>query len=332
MSITNEQVISGIYIAIFNRAPDKNSLDFWSEKATSTTPSDAFQELAASLVSHPSFITTFGGLSNQQFIEAICKKILGFEGEVKCLHFWTDTIEKTASRSKIVTKFIINTLNLDLSDTKFDSLSAQEKEIVQQRKNTLLNKIDMALYFITSFGEATNITHPDHLDSDPAYIASTEILSKIDHTSASLKAAQSTVSLNGENIQISNKLDIFITSFDSTSSNKTYFVGDSITITATTNTKVKAGSSISVTLNTKSTVLLSAPVNGSSLVGRYTVSSGDRANKLTVNSFTVGLVKGFKGSIMHLTNMPAINISNKKAIAIDGGTYGYYNRRKTVYS
>jgi hypothetical protein len=66
-----------------------------------------------------------------------------------------------------------------------------------------------------------------------------------------------------------------------------YGIGSNIVLTATTSEAVAAGGAISVTLNTGSTVILTANSAGTTLTGTYVVRLGDQINRLQVNSFAI---------------------------------------------
>ena len=82
-----------------------------------------------------------------------------------------------------------------------------------------------------------------------------------------------------------------VQSFTSTTADGSYKSGDAINITANTNQDIKAGNTLTVTLDTADEVLLTAATNGQTLVGTYTVGSGDNSSDLTVDSFVIGEVE-----------------------------------------
>lgn len=100
----------------------------------------------------------------------------------------------------MVVEFVYATLNINLKDSQFDTLSEQEKSDDQNRQDTLQNKAENTQYFVKTFGNATNITQSNNIENDPAYLASIEILKNIDSTSSSLSDARATVTLNSDGI------------------------------------------------------------------------------------------------------------------------------------
>ena len=78
-----------------------------------------------------------------------------------------------------------------------------------------------------------------------------------------------------------------ISSFSSTTAAGSYGIGDAINITATTSEAVLKGSAITATLSNNVNVVLTAASNGTTMVGTYTIQSGDSASTdLSVNSYT----------------------------------------------
>ena len=111
-----------------------------------------------------------------------------------------------------------------------------------------------------------------------------------------------------------------VTSFTSTSADRTYGKpGDTVNITATTSEGVDSEDTITVTLDTGNTVPLTAASNGTTLVGTYTVGSGDTSCDLTVSSFSIGTVTDSAGNAMTNTTVPATNIDTGSNIVIGSG-------------
>ncbi len=108
-----------------------------------------------------------------------------------------------------------------------------------------------------------------------------------------------------------------VVSFTSTSADGSYTVGSTINVTATISRDIQSGNELTVVLNTGDSVVLTAPVDGNTLVGAYTVGAGDTSDDLTVSSFTIGAVVDDDGNPMVSTALPAVNIADGSAIVID---------------
>jgi len=89
-----------------------------------------------------------------------------------------------------------------------------------------------------------------------------------------------------------------------------------VNITATASEAVVSGNTITVTLDTGATVVLTAPANGTTLVGTYTVVAGNNSSDLTVSSFSIGTVTDSAGNAMSSNTLPATNIDTDSDIVI----------------
>jgi YVTN family beta-propeller protein len=85
-----------------------------------------------------------------------------------------------------------------------------------------------------------------------------------------------------------------LTSFSSTTASGTYGPADTINITANFGKTLLSGSTMTVLLNTGASVTLNS-VSGTTLVGTYTVASGDRTPDLSVVSVTSASVSDTSG-------------------------------------
>ena len=114
-----------------------------------------------------------------------------------------------------------------------------------------------------------------------------------------------------------------VTSFTSTSADGTYTdksVPNNVNITATASEGVVSGNTITVTLDTGDNVTLTAAANGTTLVGTYTIGSGDSSiGRLNVSSFSIGTVTDSAGNAMTSTTLPATNINIGSNIVIGSG-------------
>ena len=114
-----------------------------------------------------------------------------------------------------------------------------------------------------------------------------------------------------------------ITAISSSSSDATYKLGSTITITATASETVLSGATFVVTLETGTTdrtVTLTASADGTTLTGTYTVQSGDVSADLTANAISAGTISDVAGNVMTSTTPPSggNNIAGTKAIVVDG--------------
>ena len=207
MPASTKQFISGLYAAFYNRAPDKAGLAYWQQRASElneegVNAAGVLSDIAAGFAAHAKFSELYGGLDNQQFVEAIYVNVLGFAGDSKGVRYWVGEIDKGTSHADMLVDFIGSALDFDASAEKWANLTDGEKAVAQNRYDTLMNKITAALAFVETYGDTTNITKPNDLANDPAYLASIVALSGIDETPATISAAAARLSLPGSVIVI----------------------------------------------------------------------------------------------------------------------------------
>jgi cyclophilin family peptidyl-prolyl cis-trans isomerase len=187
IEVSIETKIQGLYIGYFNRAGDKEGLDYWKSRvATSTNSSLVLRELSAEFSKHPTFSATYADLSNKAFVEAIYRNVLGEAGDNDGINSWTGILDQGANRSDMVSDFIRASLEGDLTQL---NLTPAELAIAEQRRDLLTNKVLVANSFTTLLGSKTNVENVSHPENDPAYLASIKVLSKItnDRSTASLE-------------------------------------------------------------------------------------------------------------------------------------------------
>jgi len=190
MSVAPKQIIAGLYAAFFNRAPDAEGLTYWEGRAVNGSDFETFNAIASGFSSHAKFASIYDGMTNQEFVEAIYINTLSSPGDSEGISYWTGMLDSQLARSEMVASFVYEALNFNASDSKWDSLSVEDKANATNRKDSISNKADAGNYFVDNFGENTNIVSDD-LDSDVAYLASVKVLDGIDASSTSLSASKS---------------------------------------------------------------------------------------------------------------------------------------------
>jgi hypothetical protein len=102
--------------------------------------------------------------------------------------------------------------------------------------------------------------------------------------------------------------DLKIVDFTSTTIDGTYGLGDSIHITVNLDTTVKAGSTMTVTLDTGDQVVLTTSADGTALSGSYVVGNGDFTNDLSIKNINaVNLTHEFNGEDRVTTHVASLN-------------------------
>ena len=78
VSVTNQQLVSALYVAIFNRAPDKAGLDSW---VAQMAAGKSFAEVSTGFTGHEVFTQGIGTLSNAAYVNALYTNVLGSAGD-----------------------------------------------------------------------------------------------------------------------------------------------------------------------------------------------------------------------------------------------------------
>jgi len=182
--VTLEEKISGLYVAFFNRAADESGLTYWSKKGESAkqngeSVSDVLKQLSLGFAAHPSFERAYGSLDNKAFIESIYRNTLGKDGDSQGVDYWSKLLSSGMSRSDFVSTFVEAALTFESTDLQYANLSPEDLKSAQLRQDLLANKVEVALEFTQKLGLQTNVTDNSNPESDPAYLASIEIISGI---------------------------------------------------------------------------------------------------------------------------------------------------------
>lgn len=190
MAVTTQDKIAGLYAAFFDRAPDKAGFDMWTGKLTTGTAT--LNDIAAGFAEHATFTSTYGSMSNQQFVEAIYQNVLGRAGDAAGIANQVAALNNGtyATRADFVAGFVESALTVDLTSASFASLSAEELSAAQARQDLLKNKVTVSQDFISKLGTATNVQNAANPESDLAYLASIKILSGVTENSATVTTAK----------------------------------------------------------------------------------------------------------------------------------------------
>jgi len=210
MAITTQDKIAGLYAAFFNRAPDKVGFDSWVTKLNDGT--NTLDDIAHGFASHSMFTSTYGSLTNEEFVTAVYTNMTGSAGDTAGVAYYAGALDSGAfsSRADMVSNFVQTVLTTDLNDSKYDSLAEADKTAAQNRQDQLINKTIVSQEFINKLEEMTNPIDGASLDTEPAYLASIKILSQITHEPVTVTNAKDTLTLLSQNkaeaLTILNKL------------------------------------------------------------------------------------------------------------------------------
>jgi Ca2+-binding RTX toxin-like protein len=121
-----------------------------------------------------------------------------------------------------------------------------------------------------------------------------------------------------------------IINFNSTTPNGIIRNGAEVNITATASESLRAGSQITVLLDTGRSVVLTAAADGTTLVGAYVVGLGDTSADLTVVSYALGVGGAtpldLAGNAIVSTALPiSTNLDANKSLVINGSSNVSFN-------
>jgi len=193
--VSVEEKIEALYIAYFNRAGDKNGVEYWKNEALNAqkegkSGGDVLKKLSKSFSGNEVYIKTYSHLSNQEFVELIYKNVLGKNGDKDGIAYWKKQLDNGMSRSDMVAAFVEASLTADINKKNFPNLSDAELAIAQKRQDYLSNKVKVAQAFTNKLGALTNIKNGiKDVTSAPEYLASINIIKKVNDDPNSLKEA-----------------------------------------------------------------------------------------------------------------------------------------------
>jgi len=192
---TNTQKIAGLYSAFFNRAPDSNGLATW--EARINTEQSTLSDIAAGFAAHPLFTTTYGDMTDQQFVEAIYTNVLGSAGDSKGISYWLNYLTDPVTphtRADMVAQFVSDSLEYD-ADAAWaaGAIDQATYDAALTRQAFITNKADVGIYFAQTLGQHTNVADNNNPEQDPAYLASIDILSNVTDSADSVTAAKATI-------------------------------------------------------------------------------------------------------------------------------------------
>jgi hypothetical protein len=92
-----------LYDTVFDRAPDRPGLDFWSSALRQGHSLDSIADL---FITAPEFQSRYGAPDNREFVGQLYRNVLDREGEAGGMAWWTDILNRgLADRSDVVQGF-----------------------------------------------------------------------------------------------------------------------------------------------------------------------------------------------------------------------------------
>lgn len=166
--------VTGLYTALFDRAPDTAGLSFWADAlangADISTVTQGFLAAPEGVANYPSFQT------GEQFISTFYSKVLGREPDAAGLSFWTTALdsaggaESTAARASVVTQ-LTTVVGTQLEGQPPGLSDADYAQTVADRA-AFANKVEVGKYYATNFAtdDIAARTLLDGVDDSPASV------------------------------------------------------------------------------------------------------------------------------------------------------------------
>lgn len=360
VSVTNQQLVSALYVAIFNRAPDKAGLDSW---VAQMAAGKSFAEVSTGFTGHEVFTQGIGTLSNAAYVNALYTNVLGSAGDAAGVAGWVALLNGGASKASIAASFVQAALTVDIPALLASgALTAADAAAAQVRQDTLTNKANVGIYFTTTLGAASNLnaatvtSSKAGLEADPIYNASKAAIANVTNAAASVQTAKDAIavaagspnpaqSLLGGNVVLTVGLD----NITGTAAADTYtgLIDGAATTTLTAADKINGGAGID-TLNVTVSAGISATnaadisnieiinvrnvqtaaspavaLNAATTPGVTSVVSDRSTGALTVTGLAAGSTVGLKGNAV--TALGAVTATYADAVTaanltVDGGT------------
>jgi Ca2+-binding RTX toxin-like protein len=177
---TDSQVIAGLYVALYDRAPDQNGLHHWVSQVAATGIS--LRDMATILSDVTDVERQYSpALSSGEFVATIYQSILGIDGDSAGRQHWTNQIDNGLSRSGMLSDFVGAVLNFS---TQASSASGKDLLDATQAWNMFSNKVAIGLHYAAVMGASSN----GDVNS-AAYKQSVSVLSGVTDSSQSVEEA-----------------------------------------------------------------------------------------------------------------------------------------------
>jgi hypothetical protein len=121
-TLTNQQLITSLYVAAFGRAPDKSGLAYWNAQMDLGVK---FDDVIASFLSSSEAASLVGdGVSDQSFLSNLYGNLLSRTADVSGGQYWQGRLDNLDSREALVKEFISS-----ISDSTGDDAKLLENKI-----------------------------------------------------------------------------------------------------------------------------------------------------------------------------------------------------------
>lgn len=356
---TTQQLVSALYVAIFNRAPDKAGLDSWTAQING---GKTFASVAVGFAQHEVFTQGIGQLDNTAFVNALYTNVLGSAGDAAGVAGWVAQLAAGTSKAAVAASFVQAAMTVDIPALlAAGTLTAADAAAATIRQQTLTNKADAGIYFADTLGARSNLnantvaSSKAGLEADPIYNASKAAIANVTSTAASLQSAKDAIavaagttnpaqSLLGGTIALTTAVDTITGTAASDIYNgvvdgaatSTLNAGDTInggagidtlnvTITAGTSVTNDAAISNVEIINARNVGGGTAALDASTTPGLTTFVSDRSTGVVTVTNLAAGATAGVKGNASVVNgafNAGYVAAATAANVTIDSGTKG----------
>lgn len=186
--LDNQKKIAALYVAAYNRAPDQEGLEYWTNFLQ-----DADDEYAAYVSVAERFVAVdlFDEIyntseGNRLFVESVYQNMFGEAGDEEGIEYWTEALDNGASKGAFLVRFLDAARGYEADPEN----PLNEEALAHQA--ILENKIDVGLYYVETLGEATNVTTPGDVN-DPAYQNSMNVIAGVTADEGTVASAKETI-------------------------------------------------------------------------------------------------------------------------------------------
>ena len=310
MAIVSSQHLAqatGLYTALFNRAPDTAGLAFWSQAladgANINVVAQGFLSAPEGSTQYPSF------QSGEQFVTAFYSKVFGREPDAGGLQFWTTVLNNAGGAQSLEAKAslvnqIVNIVSTPLT-TRPEGLTDIEYARTVADRATFANKIEVGQYYASNFAidEAAARTTLNGVDDTAASV-----------TAAKTRAFDAALTGGSDNITGTNGNDAFVATLANVINGGRTIDGGAGTDTLT----IDASGGTGTLLEGKLKSIENVNINTASNVNGGTIA----LDKVAADARAVNLTGGVGGTGVTLTGAAGktIGLLGVGAAIVDFGT------------
>ena len=128
--------VARLYLAFFERAPDLGGFDYWTEQISAGSAN--LDDVSQSFVGSPEFVSTYGSLTDAQFVDLVYRNVLDRSPDQAGYDFWLGQMAAGVSRGQVMTRFS--------ESPEFVAKTAADVDVVVTYRGMLDRQPDQAGY------------------------------------------------------------------------------------------------------------------------------------------------------------------------------------------